>query len=40
MSRARSAPERMLRQNEARHFAYVRCEIAPQMQRGYDKHTF
>jgi len=34
------AAERMLRQNEARHVAYVRFEMAPQMQPGYDKRTY
>jgi hypothetical protein len=34
------ASERMLRQNEARHVEYVRFHIPPQMQPGYDKHTY
>ena len=34
------AAERMLRQNEARHVEYVRFHIPPQMQPGYDKHTY
>ncbi len=34
------AAERMMRQNEARHVAYVRFHLPPQMQPGYDKHTF
>ena len=34
------AAERMLRQNEARHVAYARFEMAPQMQPNYNKHTF
>ncbi len=32
--------ERMLRQNEARHVEYVRFHLPPQMQPGYDKHTY
>ncbi len=34
------ASERMLRQNEARQVAYARFHIPPQMQPGYDKHTY
>ncbi len=34
------AAERMLRQNEARHVAYVRFQMPPQMHPGYNKHTF
>jgi hypothetical protein len=34
------AAERMLRQNEARHVEQVRFHMAPQMQPGYNKHTF
>ena len=34
------ASERMLRQNEARQVAYVRFHLPPQMQPGYDKHTY
>ena len=34
------AAERMLRQNEARHVAYARFEMAPQMQPNYNKHTY
>ena len=34
------ASERMLRQNEARHVAYVRFQMPPQMQPGYDKRTY
>ncbi|HUK14791.1 MAG TPA: hypothetical protein VLW65_00180 [Bryobacteraceae bacterium] len=34
------ASERMLRQNEARHVAYVRFEMPPQMQPAYNKHTY
>ncbi len=34
------ASERMKRQNEARHVEYVRFHIPPQMQPGYDKHTY
>jgi hypothetical protein len=34
------AAERMLRQNEARHVEYCRFHKAPQMQPGYDKHTY
>ena len=34
------AAERMLRRNEARHVEYVRFHLPPQMQPGYDKHTY
>ena len=34
------AHERMMRQNEARQIAYCRFEMAPQMQPGYNKHTY
>jgi len=34
------AAERMVRQNEARHVACARFEMPPQMQPGYDKHTY
>jgi len=34
------ASERMRRQNEARQVEYVRFHLPPQMQPGYDKHTY
>ncbi len=34
------AADRMLRQNEARHVAYCRFQHSPQLQKGYDKHTY
>jgi hypothetical protein len=34
------AADRMLRQNEARHVEQVRFHVAPQIQPGYDKHTY
>ncbi len=34
------AAERMLRQNEARQIGYARFHLPPQMQPGYDKHTY
>ncbi len=34
------AADRMMRQNEARHVAYCRFQHAPQLQKGYDKHTY
>jgi len=34
------AADRMLRQNEARHVAYCRFQHPPQLQPGYDKHTY
>jgi hypothetical protein len=34
------AADLMMRQNEARHVAYCRFQHAPQIQPGYDKHTY
>ena len=34
------ASDRMMRQNEARHVAHCRFQHSPQLQKGYDKHTY